>query len=88
MLKGLPYAKVKEIAKGLPIDYLDELRSQVNLPPIGQGRTIVKHAPEGGMLRGADEMIDQSLSLRDVKYQSKTAALRCTKHRAIGMPVF
>ena len=64
-LKGLPDARVTEMTKGLPIDYLNDLRSQVSLPPIGEGRTIAKHAPNGGMLSGTDGIIDESLGLSD-----------------------
>jgi len=78
-LKGLPDARVTEMTKGLPIDYLNDLRSQVSLPPIGEGRTIAKHAPNGGMLSGTDGIIDESLGLSDVKYRTKTAALRLSQ---------
>jgi hypothetical protein len=48
-LKGLPHAKVADLTKGLPVDYINELRSQVDLQPIVEGPTVARHIPSGGM---------------------------------------
>ena len=74
-LKGLPHAKVADMTKGLPVDYINELRSQVNLQPIGEGPAVARHIPTGGMLNGIDTIIDQALGLLALNYRTKVAAL-------------
>lgn len=71
-LEGLPNAKVSEVTKGLPLDYLAELRSQASLPPIKEAPVARGSIRTEGMLAGVDEMIDSVLG---TNHKGKTLAM-------------
>ena len=72
-LEGLPHAKVSEVTKGLPLDYLAELQSQAGLPPICEQTLIAgRSIRTEGMLGGVEDIVDRVLGM---KHKGKKAAI-------------
>jgi len=74
VLPGLPDVKVNDIKKGLPLEYLEELRSQAGLPPAFKERPVAQGSIRtGGMLAGIDEIVDSVLGVK--QHKTKKAAI-------------